>query len=70
MTDKTKELLQIQLSMLKQTMKENGVMFAFAINKAYVDNSKLCFMGKEQYLANGKNDGFSASLTELNNGLI
>ena len=70
MTDKTKELLQIQLSMLKQTMKENGVMFVFAINKAYVDNSKLCFMDKQQYFENGKMDGFSVSLTDLNRGLI
>lgn len=70
MTDEAKELLHIQLSMLKQTMKDNGVIFAFAIDKTDINNSSLCFMDKEQYLANGKNDGFSVSLTELNKGLI
>ena len=70
MTDETKQLLQIQLSMLKQTMKDNGVMFAFAIDKKDIDKSSLCFMDKEPYFANGKNDGFSVSLTELNKGLI
>lgn len=70
MTDETKQLLQIQLSMLKQTMKDNGVIFAFAIDKTDIDKSSLCFMDKEQYLANGENDGFSVSLTELNKGLI
>ena len=70
MTDETKQLLKIQLSMLKQTMKDNGVMFAFAIDKTDIDNSKLCFMNKDQYFDNGKNDGFSVSLTELNKGLI
>ena len=70
MTDETKQLLEIQLSMLKQTMKDRGVMFAFAINKSDIDNSSLYFMDKESYFANGKKDGFSVSLTELNKGLI
>lgn len=70
MTDETKELLQIQLSMLKQTMKDKGVIFAFAVDKTDVNNSSLYFMDKEQYLANGKKDGFGVSLTELNKGLI
>lgn len=70
MTDETKQLLRIQLSMLKQTMKDNGVMFAFAIDKTYIDNSKLCFMDKEPYFTNGKKEGFCVSLTELNKGLI
>ena len=70
MTDETKELLQIQLSMLKQTMKEDGVIFGFAIDKSDVNNSRLCFMDKEQYLKNGKNNCFSVSLTELNRDLL
>ena len=70
MTDETKELLKFQLSMLKQTMKDNGIMFAFAIDKADVDNSSLYFMDKEQYFSGGQKDGFSVRLTELNKGLI
>lgn len=70
MTDETKQLLQIQLSILKQTMKDNGVIFAFAIDKTDMDKSSLYFMNKESYLANSKRDGFSVSLTELNKGLI
>ena len=70
MTDETKELLQIQLSMLKQTMKDKGGIFAFSVDKTDVNNSSLYFMDKEQFLANGKKDGFGVSLTELNKGLI
>lgn len=70
MTDEAKKLLQIQLSMLKQTMKDNGVVLALMIDKLDIDNSGLLFMDKEPYFANGKKDGFGVSLTELNKGLI
>lgn len=70
MTDETKELLQIQLSMLKQTMKDNGAILALAIDETDANNSGLYFMDKEPYFANGKKDGFCVSLTELNKGLI
>ena len=70
MTDETKQLIGLQLSVLKQTMKEDGVIFGFAVDKSDVNKSSLCFMDKEQYLKNGKNNGFSVSLTELNRDLL
>lgn len=70
MTEETKQLIQLQLSVLKQTMKENGVMFAFAVDKEDVDGSHLMFLDRKEYFANGKKDGFSVSLTELNRELL
>ena len=70
MTEETKQLIGLQLSVLKQTMKEDGVIFGFAVDKSDVNKSRLCFMDKEQYLKNGKNNGFSVSLTELNRDLL
>lgn len=70
MTDETKQLLQIQLSMLKKTMFDNGVIFAMGIDEKDKHNSCLYFMDKYQYFHNGKMDGFNVSLTELNKGLV
>lgn len=70
MTDETKQLIGLQLSVLKQTMKEDGVIFGFAVDKSDVNKSMLCFMDKEKYLKNGKNNGFSVDLTELNRDLL
>lgn len=66
MSDDTKQLLQFQLSVLKETMKENGVIFGFLIDKSDVNNSKLCFIDKKEQLISG----FCVSLTELNRELL
>lgn len=39
MKDDVKQLIQFQLSMLKQTMKENGVVFALAVIENDIDGS-------------------------------
>ena len=70
MTDETKGLLEIQLSMLKQTMKDNGVILALAVDNKDVNNSKICFIDKEQYLSERKTSGISVSLTDFNEDLI
>lgn len=70
MTDETKQLLQIQLSMLKQAMKDNGVILALAVDHSDVDKSKICFIDKERYLSERKTSGISVSLTDFNDGLI
>lgn len=70
MTDDTKQLLQAQLVLLKQTMKENGVIFGFLIDGSDFDNSKLCFMDKEEYFSERKRKGICISLTELNRELL
>lgn len=70
MTDETKQLLQIQLSMLKQTMKDNVVILALKIDKEDEDNSKVLFIDKELYLTEGRISGISVSLTDFNKDLI
>lgn len=70
MTDETKQLIQLQLSVLKQTMEDNRVILALMIDKEDVDNSKFLFIDKEQYLSERKTSGFFVSLTDFNKGLI
>ena len=70
MTDGTKQLLKISLEILKKQMKDSGVILALAVDRLDVDNSKICFIDKEQYLNNGKTSGISISLTDFNKDLM
>lgn len=70
MKDETKQLIHLQLSILKQTMKENDMMFAFVVDKEDINGSSLAFLDRKEYFENGKKDGFSVSLTELNRELL
>lgn len=70
MTDETKQLLHIQLSMLKQTMKDNGVILALAVDRSDVNKSKICFIDKEQYLSERKTIGIFVGLDDFNRDLI
>lgn len=69
MTDDTKQYIQLHLSMLKEAMKQEGLIFGIAVDKNDVNNSRLCFIDKEQYFK-GKHDGISVSLTDLNRDLL
>ena len=70
MTDETRDLLHIQLEVLKTTMKKAGVILGIAVDKSDVNNSKIVFMDKDKYIATHKMDGFSVSLTDFNKDLI
>ena len=70
MTDETRDLLHIQLSVLKETMAQAGVILGLAVDKSDVNNSKIVFMDKDKYIATHKMDGFSVSLTDFNKKLI
>ena len=70
MTDETKDLLHIQLSVLKETMKQAGVILGLAVDKSDVNNSKIVFIDKDKYIATHKMDGFLVSLTDFNKELI
>ena len=70
MTDETRDLLHIQLEVLKTTMKHAGVILGLAVDKSDVNNSKIVFMDKDQYITTHKMDGFSVSLTDFNKDLI
>ncbi len=69
MTADQKETVQLHLSILKEAMKREGLIFGIAVDKKEPNNSLLCFIDKEQYFK-GKHDGISVSLTDLNRGLI
>ena len=58
MTDETKDLLHIQLEVLKTTMKQAGVILGLAVDKSDVNNSKIVFMDKDKYIETHKMDGF------------
>ena len=70
MTDETKQMLNLQLSILKQTMKDNGVILGLAVDKKDVDKSEICFVDKDLYLRELKTSGISVSLTDFNKDLI
>lgn len=70
MTDETKQMLNLQLSILKQTMKDNGVILGLTVDKKDVDKSEICFIDKEQYLNEQRTSGISVSLTDFNKYLI
>ena len=70
MTDETRDLLHIQLEVLKTTMKQAGVILGLAVDKYDVNNSKIVFMDKGKYITTQKMDGFSVSLTDFNKELI
>ena len=70
MTEETRDLLHIQLSVLKETMKQSGVILGLAVDKSDVNNSKIVFMDKDKYITTHKMDGFSVSLTDFNKELI
>lgn len=70
MTEETKQFIQLHLEMLKTAMKTDGVIFGILADKKDMNNSKLCFIDKKEYLASGKVSGITASLTELNSGLL
>lgn len=70
MTTDTKQYIHLHLSILKEAMKQEGLIFGIAVDKNEPNNSKLCFIDKEQYLTRAKHDGIMVSLQDLNNGLI
>jgi hypothetical protein len=70
MTDDAKFMLQATIGFMKSQMQNDGLIFGIAVNKEDINNSKLCFIDKEEYLANGKADGIMMSLSDLNKGLL
>lgn len=70
MTDETKEMIKAHLIMLKQVMKDDGLILAIAVDESNYDNSKICFIDKEKYLNKQIKAGISVALTEFNKDLI
>ena len=70
MTDETKEMIKAHLIMLKQVMKEDGLILAIAVDESDYDNSKICFINKDKYMNKKIKSGISVGLTEFNKDLI
>ena len=70
MTDETKEMIKAHLIMLKQVMKEDGLILAIAVDESNYDNSKICFINKDKYMNKKIKSGISVGLTEFNKYLI
>lgn len=69
MDEETKNMLAIQLELLKKFMKQKGLIFAFMIDENDYDKSKLAFMDKES-LMQEKKKGIAITLRKLNEDLI
>jgi hypothetical protein len=70
MTDETKEMIGIYLSMMKTQMKKDGLIFGIVSGPENANDSRLCFLDKEEYMKNGEIDGFMINLSDLNKGLL
>ena len=70
MTDETKQQIQLQLAVLKQTMKDSGVILVIGANKSNYDKSKILFIDREPYLTEGKTSGISVRLADFNEELL
>lgn len=69
MTTDTKQYIQIHLAVMKEMMKKEGLIFGIAVDKEEPNNSRLCFIDKEQYYK-GNHDGITVSLQDLNRDLL
>lgn len=65
-----KDCVSIYLTLLKEAMKEEGLIFGIAVDKKDPDASKLVFLDREAYLSKQKTDGITVDLRKLNKGLI
>lgn len=69
MTDEQKQYISLHLDMLKKALKDEGLCFAFLIDKKDFDKSYFA-IADVQSIRNGKVDGMKISLEKLNEGLI
>lgn len=70
MTDEVKQSITICIDILKKLMKEEGLCFAFNIDKEDFDNSNLVILNAKKYKNTGNIEGFQISLEELNKDLL
>lgn len=68
MKDETKDMIRLQLGLLKQTLKDENVAIAILVDKKDNEKSKLCFVDYEKY-KQGTHDGFTIDLNEFNSQL-
>lgn len=69
MSDRQKQYISLHLDILKKALKDDGLCFAFLIDKTDFDKSYLA-IADVQSIRNGKVDGMKISLERLNDGLL
>lgn len=69
MTGEQKQYISLHLDILKKVLKDEGLCFAFLVDKTDFGKSILAIAGVES-IRNGKVDGMKISLEKLNDGLI
>ena len=68
--EETKQYIAMHLSVLKNVMSDERLIFGIVVNKEDVNESKLAIIDREKYLKTGIADGFFVSLSDLNKGLL
>jgi hypothetical protein len=68
--EEAETMLRLHLGLIKAQMKNDGLIFGFAIDTKDINNSKLCFINKDKYIESGEMDGLMISLTDLNKDLF
>ncbi len=69
MTDEQKQYISLHLNLLKKALKDEGLCFAFLIDKKDFNKSYLAIADVES-VRNRKVDGMKISLERLNEGLL
>lgn len=70
MKEETKQYIAMHLSVLKNVMSDEKLIFGIVVDRKDVNESKLAIIDREKYLKTGIADGFSVSLSDLNKGLL
>ena len=70
MKEETKQYIAMHLSVLKNVMSDEKLIFGIVVDKKDVNESKLAIIDREKYLKTGIADGFFVSLSDLNKGLL
>lgn len=69
MSEEQKQYISLHLDLLKNALKDEGLCFAFLIDKTDFDKSYLAIVDTKT-LGNGNLDGMKISLENLNDGLL
>lgn len=71
MLEEQKKMIELQISILKEIMRQEGLMFGFLIDKKDESKSSLAIIPKKNIKKDlNKSSGIAISLTELNRGLL
>lgn len=69
MSEEQKQYISLHLDILKKALKDEGLCFAFLIDKTDFNKSYLAIVDAKS-IKDGKFDGMRISLEELNRGLL